>query len=149
MGWFSREACPGWGNRRGWPVRRVAGHHRGAPGNSLPHVTARVPWPCRVAPSALGKLASLRLPPSPLIAEVPADSELCRHNFWPHLAAHVECKSVSADSPFLQRLKAFSFLARGSNLGEKKQKHNQQLRKAIYLKYTFSTIVSDFKKAAC
>lgn len=60
----------------------------------------------------------------------------------------LNAKSVSADSPFLQRFKAFSFLAKGSNLGEKKKKTTLE-RKAIYLKYTFNTIVSDFKKAAC
>lgn len=62
----------------------------------------------------------------------------------------LNAKSVSADSPFLQRFKAFSFLTKGSNLGEKKTNKQPTLeRKAIYLKYTFNTIVSDFKKAAC
>lgn len=59
----------------------------------------------------------------------------------------LNAKSVSADSPFLKRFKAFGFLAREFKLREKTNPSLE--RKAIYLKYTFNTIVSDFKKAAC
>lgn len=79
--------------------------------------------------------------PGPLVAEAATASQ-------PRPAA--QCmQEVFQQLPFLQQcFGAFSFLARGSNLGGKKEK-KKKLWKVIYLKYMFYGIVSEFKRAAC